>query len=84
VRLSPLRTAANIGLLYQTQMIDDDDDDDDDEDDYGATVGMKGDRRIRSTRRKPAPMPICPPQIPHGLIRALTRASAVGSQRITA
>jgi hypothetical protein len=26
---------------------------------------------------KPVPVPLCPPQIPHGLTRARTRASAV-------
>jgi hypothetical protein len=29
-------------------------------------------------------MPLCPPQIPHGLIRDRTRASAVGGQRLSA
>jgi hypothetical protein len=38
----------------------------------------------RSTRRKPAPAPLCPPQIPLDKTRARTRASAVGSQRLTA
>jgi hypothetical protein len=32
---------------------------------------------------KPVPVPLCPPQIPHGLTRALTRASAVRGQRLT-
>jgi hypothetical protein len=36
----------------------------------------------RSTRRKPAPVPLCPPQTPHA-IRTRTRAAAVGSQRLT-
>jgi hypothetical protein len=40
-----------------------------DEDDCGAIGGMKGNR---STRRKPAPAPLCPPQIPHDQIRART------------
>jgi hypothetical protein len=45
-------------------------------------AGMIG-RGNRSTRRKPAPVPLCPPQTPHA---ALTRprAAAVGSQRLTA
>jgi hypothetical protein len=38
----------------------------------------------RSTRRKPAPLPLCPPQIPHDLTWYRTRAIAVGSQRLTA
>jgi hypothetical protein len=37
-----------------------------------------------STRRKPAPAPLCPPQIPLDQTRARTRAAAVGSQRLTA
>jgi hypothetical protein len=38
----------------------------------------------RSTRRKPAPAPLCSPQIPLDQTRARTRAFAVGSQRLTA
>jgi hypothetical protein len=71
VRLSSLGTAATTGLLYQPQMIDGD---------YGAIGGMKTGRETRSTRRKPAPVPLCPSQIPHDL----TRAATVGSQRLTA
>jgi hypothetical protein len=56
VRLSPLGTAATTGLLYQPQLIDDGD--------CGAVGGMKIGRGNRSTRRKPAPAPLCPPQIP--------------------
>jgi hypothetical protein len=33
---------------------------------------------------KPVPMPLCPPQIPHGLTRDRTRACAVGGRRLTA
>jgi hypothetical protein len=33
---------------------------DDDDDECGATGGMLG-RGNRSTRRKPAPVPLCPP-----------------------
>jgi hypothetical protein len=76
VRLSPLGTAATTGLLYQPQMIDDGD--------CGEISGIKIGRGNRSTRRKPAPAPICPPQIPHDKTRARTRAAAVGSQRLTA
>jgi hypothetical protein len=75
VRLSPIGTAATISVLCQPQMIDDGD--------CGAVGGMNIGRGNRSTRRKPAPMPLCPPQIPHGLTRARTRATAVGSQRVT-
>jgi hypothetical protein len=40
-------------------------------------------RGNRSTRRKPVPVPLCPPQTPHAA-RTRTRAAAVGSQRLTA
>jgi hypothetical protein len=76
VRLSPLGTAATSGLLYQAQMIDDGD--------YGEIGGMKIGRGNRSTRRRPTPAPLCPPQIPHDQTRARTRGSAVGNQRLTA
>jgi hypothetical protein len=76
VRLSPLGTAATTGLLYQPQMLDDGD--------CGVIGGMKFGRGNRSTRRTPAPAPLCPPQIPHDQTRARTRAAAVGSQRLTA
>jgi hypothetical protein len=46
--------------------------------------GMKIDRGNRSTRRKPAPAPLWPPQIPLGETRDWTRAAAVRSQRLTA
>jgi hypothetical protein len=76
VGLSPLGTAATSGLLYKPQMVD--------EGDCGAVGGMKIGRGNRSTWRKPAPVPLCPPQIPHDQTRARTRAAAVGSQRLTA
>jgi hypothetical protein len=47
------------GLLYQPRMIDDDE--------CGAVGGKRLGRGNRSTRRKPAPVPLCPPQIPHDL-----------------
>jgi hypothetical protein len=43
--------------------------------------GMIG-RGNRSTRTKPAPVPLCPPQTPHAA-RTRTRAAAVGNQRLT-
>jgi hypothetical protein len=49
--------------------------------DDGEICGMIG-KGNRSTRRKPAPMLLCPPQIPH-VVRTRTRAAAVGSQRLT-
>jgi hypothetical protein len=76
VRLSPLGSAATTGLLYQPQMIHDGD--------CGAIGGMKIGRGNRSTREKSAQVPLCPPQIPHDQSRALTRAAALGSQRLTA
>jgi hypothetical protein len=76
VKLSPLGTSATVGLLYQPRMIDDDD--------YGAVGGMMIGRGNRSTRRKPAPVLICPPQIPHDLTWDRIRADAVESQRLTA
>jgi hypothetical protein len=69
VRLSPLGTAATTGLLHQPLMIDDGD--------CGTVGGMKTGRGNRSTRRKPALVPLCPPQIPYDQIRARTRAVAV-------
>jgi hypothetical protein len=50
--------------------------------DDGEIGGMIG-RGNRSTRRKPAPVMLCPPQTPH-TARTRTRAAAVGSQRLTA
>jgi hypothetical protein len=54
-------SAATTGLLYQPQMIDDGD--------CGAIGGMKIGRGNRRTRRKPAPVPICPQQIIYDLTR---------------
>jgi hypothetical protein len=63
------------GLLYQPQMIDDGE--------CGAVGGMRIGRGHRSTRRKPPPVPLCPPQIPHDLTWARTPAAAMGSRRLT-
>jgi hypothetical protein len=46
-------------------------------------IGGMIDRGNRSTRRKHVPVPLCPPQNPHAA-RTGTRASAVGTQRLTA
>jgi hypothetical protein len=62
------------GLLYQPQMIDDE---------RGAIGGMWIGRGNRSSRIKPASIQFCPPQIPHDLTRARTRATTVGSRRLT-
>jgi hypothetical protein len=75
-RLSPLGTAATTDLLDQPQTTDDDG--------CGAIGGIKIGRGNRSTRRKPAPAPLRPPQIPHYQTRVRTRAAAVGSQLLTA
>jgi hypothetical protein len=64
------------GLLYQPQMIYDDA--------CGEIGGMGIGRGNRSTRRKPTLVPLRPPQIPHDLTWARTRANTVGSRRLTA
>jgi hypothetical protein len=46
----------------------------------GELGGMMIGRGNRSTERKHAPVPLCPPQIPHDLTWARTQAAAVGSQ----
>jgi hypothetical protein len=69
VKLSPLGTAATTGLLYQPQRTDDGD--------CEEISRMKFAREHRSTRRKPVPVPLFPPQIPHDLTRARTWAAAV-------
>jgi hypothetical protein len=55
-------------------------------DDYecGKVGGMRIGREGRSTRRKPTPVPLSPPQIPHDLTRARTRAASLRSRRLTA
>jgi hypothetical protein len=75
LRLSPLGTLTTTGLLYQLRVIDDE---------CEAVGGMRIGRRNRNTRRKPAPVPLCPPQIPHYLTWSGTRAAAVVSRRLTA
>jgi hypothetical protein len=69
-----LGTAATSGLLYKPQMIN--------EDDCGAIGGMKIGRENRSTRRKPAPAPLCPPQIPHEQTRDRTPGRSGGKPAI--
>jgi hypothetical protein len=72
VQVDPLGTAAtNMPTVPASGDYDD-----------GETGGMIG-RGNRSTRRKPAPVPLCPPQIPRA-VRTRTRAASVGSQRLTA
>jgi hypothetical protein len=50
------------------------------DDECGAVGGMRIGRGNWNTRRKPAPVPLFQPQIPHDL----TQAIAVGSWRLTA
>jgi hypothetical protein len=52
--------------------------------DDGEFGGIKIGKGTRSTRRKPAPAPLCPPQIPLDQTRVWTRAAAVWSQQLTA
>jgi hypothetical protein len=40
-------------------------------------------RKTEELGQKPVPVPLCSPQIPHGLTRARTRASAVRGRRLT-
>jgi hypothetical protein len=67
VQLGPLGTAATNRPIVPAPGEYDD----------GEIGGMIG------TRRKSAPVPLCPPQTPHAA-RTRTRAAAVGSQRLTA
>jgi hypothetical protein len=70
--LGPLGTAATNRPIVPTP-------DDYDDGEIGGMI-VRGNR---STRRKPAPVPLCPPQTPHAA-RTRTPAAAVGSQRLTA
>jgi hypothetical protein len=73
VQLGPLGTEATNRPIVPTPSDYDD----------GEIVGMMIGRVNRSTRRKPAPVPLCPPQTPHAAWTR-TRAAEVGSQRLTA
>jgi hypothetical protein len=53
-------------------------------DDYEAISGMRISRGNRSTRRKSAPVQLCPPQIPYDLSWARTQTASMGSRRLTA
>jgi hypothetical protein len=67
---SPLLLRPFIGLLCQLWAID--------INDYGAVSEMN------EWQGKPAPVPICPPRIPHDLTVARSQAAAVGSRPLTA
>jgi hypothetical protein len=71
-QLSPLGTAATNKPIVPAPG-------DYDDGEFGGMIG----RGNRSTQRKPAPVPLSPPQTPHA-VRTRTRAAAVGSQRLTA
>jgi hypothetical protein len=79
VPFGPLGTAATNRPTVPAPGDDDDDDDDDD----GEIGGMMIGKGNGSTRRKPTPVPLCPPQTPQAA-RTRTRAAAMGSQRLTA
>jgi hypothetical protein len=64
------------GLLYQPEMIEDGD--------CRAIGGRRIGRGNLSTWRKPTPVPLCPPQIPHDLTWVRTPAPEMGSRRLTA
>jgi hypothetical protein len=51
---------------------------------YGAIGGMKIGRGSRSTRIKPVPVSLCPPQIPHDLTRFRIRTAEVEASYGTA
>jgi hypothetical protein len=72
VQLGPLGTAATNRPIVPAPG-------DYDDEEIGGII----DRGNRSTRRKPTPVPLCPPQIPHA---AWTRTwgVAVGNQRLAA
>jgi hypothetical protein len=52
------------------------------DDECGAAGGMKIGRGNRSARRKPAPVPLSPPQIPYDLTWPQTRAEAMEIRRL--
>jgi hypothetical protein len=60
--------------LYQAKVMDDYV--------YGAVDRMIG-RVNRNTRRKPAALPLCPPQIPYDLTWAQSRGATVGSRQLS-
>jgi hypothetical protein len=71
VQLGPLGTAATNRLIVPAPG-------DYDDGEIGGIIG----RGNRSTRKKPAPIPLFPTKTLHA-VRTRTRAAAVGSQRLT-
>jgi hypothetical protein len=51
---------------------------------WRATVEWYWQGKTKGLLENPVPVPLCPPQIPHGLTRVQTRTSAMRSRRITA
>jgi hypothetical protein len=54
------------------------------DDEYGPVGGMRIGRGAEVLGEKLALVPLCPPQIPHDLTWAPTRAAAVGSRQLPA
>jgi hypothetical protein len=50
---------------------------------YDTVGGMRIGRGDRSTRRKPATMALCPPEIPHDVTWDRTRVAVVGNRQLT-
>jgi hypothetical protein len=73
VQLGPLGTSATVWPVVLAPG-------DYDDREFG---GMKIGRESRSTRRKPIPVPLCPPQILHDFTWARTRSATVGSRQLT-
>jgi hypothetical protein len=69
VHLGPLSTAAIIRPTVPASG-------DYDDGEIGEIIG----RGNQSTRRKPVPVPLCPPQTPHAT-RTRTRAAAIGTSK---
>jgi hypothetical protein len=63
------------GLLYRARVIDDDE--------CGEVGGMRIGTVNQSTLRRPAPLLLCPPQIPYVLTWTLTRTAAEGSHLLS-
>jgi hypothetical protein len=67
---SQLGTSATICPIVPPRMMNDE---------YGTVCGMRIGSGNWSTQRKPAPVPLYPPQMPHDLTRDRTQAATVGS-----
>jgi hypothetical protein len=50
---------------------------------WRATVEWYWQGKPKNSEKKPVPVPLCPPQFPHWLTRARTRAFAVRGRRLT-